>query len=46
MDFDLTEIVMALYGLGSLLIAVGVIAWPLDSERGEVRRLIRAKWPQ
>jgi hypothetical protein len=43
---DLVEIGMALYGIGSLIIAIAVIAWPLESERGEVRRILRARWPR
>lgn len=29
---DLTEVGMAIYGLGALIIAIAVMAWPLKAE--------------
>ncbi|WP_157789232.1 hypothetical protein [Bradyrhizobium japonicum] len=37
---------MAAYALIALGITTIVIAWPLEGERGEVLRLIRARWPR
>lgn len=40
---EIVEIGMAIYGVGALIIAIAVIAWPLESERGELRRILRAR---
>ncbi|MEY9158265.1 hypothetical protein [Bradyrhizobium japonicum] len=46
MDDDLLSWAM----LGAVLLALGittiVIAWPLEGERGESWRIIRARWPR
>lgn len=45
MDEDLFSWTM----LGVVLLALGittvVIAWPIEGERGEAWRIIRARWP-
>lgn len=46
MDLDLLDVTMlgcALIGTG---VAIIVIAWPLEGERGEAWRIIRARWPR
>jgi hypothetical protein len=45
-DLDLTHLAMVAYALIALGITTIVIAWPLDGERGDVWRMIRARWPR
>lgn len=43
---DLISWTMLWIALISLGIATIVIAWPLEGERGEAWRIIRARWPR
>ncbi|WP_441280112.1 hypothetical protein [Bradyrhizobium sp. 63_E2_N1_3] len=46
MDEDLLSWAMLGIVLMSFGIATVVIAWPLEGERGEAWRIIRARWPR